>query len=188
MKKFILAIAFIFNLVMPYASFAQNQVSFHLTEHGIYVDEQGNDFMVTPFEGQSAQQIYKQLCVNVSSLYNDPSKVINTVEDASVKIRAFSDDLVRISVLGLKQSLGGYYQLEFRIKDGRVRVSAPIVEETLWMELPTERTFKKEIKKYFKDGVVKEKKQADLIIVEAKMNTIINSILGTIKTEDSDNW
>ena len=113
---------------------------------------------------------------------------MNTVEDASVKIRAFSDDLVRISILGLKQSLGGYYQLEFRIKDGRVRVSAPIVEETLWTNLPTERVFSKEVKKYFKNGVVKDKKQADLIIVEAKMNTIINSILGTIKTEDSDNW
>ena len=60
MKKFILAIAFIFNLVMPYASFAQNQASFHLTEHGIYVDEQSNDFIVIPFEGQSAQQIYKR--------------------------------------------------------------------------------------------------------------------------------
>jgi len=188
MKKFILAIVFIYGLLMPYASLAQNQVSFHLTEKGIYIDEQGNDFVVVPFEGQSAQQIYKTLCVNVSSVYNNPSEVMSTVEDASIKIRAFSNDLIRMSVIGLKQSLGGFYQLEFKIKDGRVRVSAPIVEETLWTDLPTERTFSKEVKKYFKNGVVKEKKQEDLIIVETKMNVVINSILGSNLSEEDNNW
>ena len=175
-------------LLMPVLVNAQDLALFKLNQFGQYTAENGDDYIVIPFEGKTSHQIYQELASNVSSLFNNPSKVMTGVEDASIKIRAFSDDLIRIKILGLAQSLGGYYQLEFKIKDGRVRVSAPMIEETMWIDGPTARTFTKEVKGYFKNGELKEKKAQDYKIVVAKMNAIVNSILGSTKSEEDDNW
>lgn len=175
-------------LLLPAILNAQNMAVFTLNQYGEYQSSEGDDFIIIPFDGKTAHEIYQELASNVGSLYNEPSKVMSTVEDASIKIRAFSNDLIRVSVLGLKSSFGGYYQLEFLIKDGRVRVSAPLIEETLWSGSPTQRSFFKEIKKYFKDGKLKENKESDYTVVVTKMNTIINTILGTTKTKEEKNW
>lgn len=178
----------LFLMLLPLLVSAQDLAIFTLNQYGQYVSADDEDYIVVSFEGKTAHEIYQELATNVSSLYNDPSKVMTGVEDASIKIRAFSDDLIRIKILGLGQSLGGYYQLEFKIKDGRVRVSAPMVEETMWIDGPTFRTFSKEVKGYFKNGELKDKKKEDYSIVVAKMNSIVNSILGSTKSEDDDNW
>ncbi|MDE5596133.1 MAG: hypothetical protein K2I89_11275, partial [Muribaculaceae bacterium] len=146
-------------MMLPILAWGQDFANFVLMPDGTYRTEDGKDFVVIPFEGKTAHQIYQELASNVGSIYNNPSKVMSSVEDASIKIRAFSNDLIRISLLGLGQSLGGYYQLEFRIKDGRVRVSAPIIEETMWIDGPIARTFPKEVKGYFKNGELKDKKK-----------------------------
>ncbi|MBD5216683.1 MAG: hypothetical protein HDS78_09275 [Bacteroidales bacterium] len=185
MKKLL---AFIL-MLLPMIMNAQDLANFILTSDGTYQTEDGKDFVVIPFEGKTAQQIYKELASNVGSTFNDPSKVMSGVENVSIKIRAFSNDLIRISMLGLGQSLGGYYQLEFRIKDGRVRVSAPIIEETLWIKEPTARKFSKEVKGYFKEGELKEKKKKDYDIVVAKINGTINRILHTSALQDeAEDW
>ena len=57
--------------------------------------------MVIPFEGKTAHQIYQELASNVGSTFNDPSKVMSEVEDASIKIRAFSDNLVMAKTVWL---------------------------------------------------------------------------------------
>jgi len=185
MKKLIVMMM----LVLPIMAMAQDLASFVLMPDGTYQTEDGKDFIVVPYEGKTAHQIYQELATNVGSTYNDPSKVMSGVEDASIKIRAFSDDLIRMKLLGLEQSLGGYYQLEFRIKDGRVRVSAPAIEETMWIDGPTNRKFSGEVKKYFKKGELKSGKQQDYNIVVGKMNGIINSILHASTVQDAqDDW
>ena len=55
---------------------AQELVSFKVTPDGNFVSSTGEDFVVVPFEGKNAHQIYQMLASNVGSVYNDPSKVM----------------------------------------------------------------------------------------------------------------
>ena len=185
MKKRFFALLII---LMPFFASSQNLVVFNLNEFAQYKAENGDDFLVVPFDGKSAHEIYNELASNVCSVYNDPSKVMSVVEDTSIKIRAFSDDIIRLHFMGLTQPVGAYYQLEFKIKDGRVRVSAPYVEETLWLKGRENGNFPKAVKGYFKDGKLKEKFAKDYEAVVDKMNAKINFILGITKTAEDDNW
>ncbi len=186
MKKLI-AIAM---MLLPLLAGAQELANFVLLPDGTYQTEDGKDFVVIPLEGKTAHQIYQELASNVGSTFNDPSKVMSGVEDASIKIRAFSDFLWFNKVLGIPHGWGGYYQLEFRIKDGRVRVSAPIVEDIAMDTQPYDKwSYGSKVKKWFKNGVVKEgdKKKYDEIV--AHMNGIINRILYTSTVQDAtEDW
>lgn len=169
---------------------AQDIVLFHVTPTGSFISQNGEDFAVVEFEGKSAHEIFQTLASNASSIYNDPSKVMSTVDDASVKIRAITE-ICKNKGLGI--TIGawlGYYQLEFRIRDGRVRVSAPIIEPYL-----KDSNFKKPDRKYigfvqglFKDGVVKEKKKDEYDALNLKVNSIINMILGSTQSEKEQDW
>lgn len=177
-------------MLLPMVAWGQELVHFVLMSDGTYQTEDGKDFVVVPFDGKTAHQIYQELASNVGSTFNDPSKVMSGVEDASIKIRAFSDFLWFNKVLGIPHSWGGYYQLEFRIKDGRVRVSAPIVEDIAMDTQPYNQwSYGGKVKKWFKNGVVKDgdKKKYDEIV--AHMNGIINRILYTSTAQEAnEDW
>lgn len=179
-------------MLLPTIVEAQGLAKFVLMPNGTYQTEDGKDFIVISFEGKTAHQIYQELTSNVGSTFNDPSKVMSSIEDSFIKIRAFSDDLVRGRFLGLHQSYGGYYQLEFRIKDGRVRISAPIVEDKVGVWVGNQymsNTFSFFVKNHFKDGKLKEKRSKDYNVVVSKMNYIVNRILLTTAIQDTtENW
>ena len=92
MKKFLTLIL----LFCPILVFAQDLVTFKLTPQATFVTASGEDFVVVPFDGKSAHEIYQTLASNVGSVYNAPSKVMNVVEDASIKIRAFSEGTEKV--------------------------------------------------------------------------------------------
>lgn len=182
-------------MMLPMLGGAQELANFVLMPDGTYQTEDGKDFVVIPFEGKTAHQIYQELASNVGSTFNDPSKVMSGVEDASIKIRAYSDNLVMAKPFGYvkDQPYGGYYQLEFKIKDGRVRVSAPIVEENVrFISYDHKRydgVFSKLVSKLFKDGVVQDKKKNIYDSSVSYMNSIINRILYTTTVQDaSEDW
>lgn len=194
MKKFLLFLL----IGLPFFATSQEPVKFYLTDTGNFVSKTGENFIVVPFEGKSSHDIFITLASNIASVYNDPSQVMSTVEDASIKIRAYNDCIFTNKVLMIPRCWAGYYQLEFRIKDGRVRISAPIIENELvnYQLSPTavgggnKREFNKVVKGWFKDGKPKEKEQKNIDYVEAGVDVPINSILGIIgiNSEIDDNW
>ncbi len=191
MKKLIAIVM----MVLPMLAWGQELANFVLMPDGTYQTEDGKDFVVIPFEGKTAHQIYQELASNVGSTFNDPSKVMSGVDDASIKIRAYSDNLVMAKPFGFvkDQPYGGHYQLEFKIRDGRVRVSAPIVEEDVeYISYDHKRydgTFSKLVSKYFKNGVLQEKKKKNYDAMVARMNSIINRILYTSTVQDAnEDW
>lgn len=191
MKKLIAIVM----MLLPMLATAQELANFVLMPDGTYQTEDGKDFVVIPFEGKTAHQIYQELASNVGSTFNDPSKVMSGVEDASIKIRAYSDNLVMAKPFGFVkgQPYGGHYQLEFKIRDGRIRVSAPIVEENVeYISYDHKRydgTFSKLVGKYFKNGVLQEKKKKNYDAMVARMNGIINRILYTSTVQDAnEDW
>lgn len=195
MKKFLTFIL----LVCPILAFAQELVTFKLTPQANFVTASGEDFVVVPFEGKSAHEIYQTLASNVGSVYNDPSKVMSGVDVASIKIRAFCDNIYLQKVMGIPHQWEGYYQLEFRIKDGRVRVSAPIVENDIKCPSLSQNafggntgSFSHIVGKWFKNGQPKEKEQKNIDNIETQMNYPINAILGLVGAASNsnvdDNW
>lgn len=188
MKKLIMTLL----MFLPAFALAQNVVDFVLKPDGTYQTKDGQDFIIVTFEGKNAHQIYQELASNINATYNDPSKVMSGIEDASIKIRAHSDDLIRGKFIGW-QSMGGYYQLEFRIKDGRVRVSAPYIEEEVgfWSNgSHFTNKFKWFVKKHFKGENLKDGKwKENYEIVVYKMNETINRILNVTAVQDTiEEW
>lgn len=191
MKKLLAIMLMLFPAIIN----AQELAKFVLTPNGTYQTKDGKDFVVIPFDGKTAHRIYQELASNVSSTFNSPSKVMSGVEDVSIKIRAYSDNLVMAKPLGFVkvQPYGGYYQLEFRIKDGRVRVSAPIIEDNVeFVSFDNTRyngSFHGFVTKYFKNGKLKDDKRNTYDVIVARMNDVINRILYTSTVQDAiDNW
>ena len=182
-------------LLFPLITGAQELAHFVLMPDGTYKTEDGNDFVVIPFEGKTAHQIFQELASNVGSTFNNPSKVMSTVEDVSIKIRAYSSDIIFGMPFGYAkaQPYGGYYQLEFKIRDGRVRVSAPFVEDELEMfDYQNKRSvhfFRTTVKKLYKNGELLEKKKKYYDYAVNKMNSTINQILYTSTIQDTtEDW
>lgn len=184
-KSFVVFILLFFGLNV----IAQTNICFHVMPDGSFQSEANEDYIVVPFEGKSAQEIYLELATNINSIYNSPKNVMNGVEYSSIKIRAIGGLVYDKSIIGIVSILDAHYQLEFKIKDNRVRVSAPFIEESLSLKtdgLPF-KEYSKVVKGYFKNGKLKEKKQKDYDFLNNQINSIIEKILGLDKAED-DNW
>lgn len=177
-------------MLLPMLAGAQELVNFVLMPDGTYQTEDGKDFVVIPFEGKTAHQLYTMIATNVGSVYNDPSKVMSGVEDVSIKIRAYSPNLCSKKVV-LTHNGGGYYQLEFKFKDERIRISAPYIENKI--EFNTQPAsygyFRDIVSKWYKNGVLKEKNKKDYDAIVSQINTIINAILHISTVQDAtEEW
>ena len=169
---------------------AQTPISFKLTTSGAFASEDGQDYIVVPFEGKNAHQIFQMLCVNVSKLYKEPKQVMSVVDDASISVRGYDPKVTYIKDLLQTFDIGGYYKLDFEIKDGKVKVNAPVIEENLVKSInqARERDFSKMVRSWVKDGAFKEKFAKQVEYTEYVQNTYINAILGTNKPKGADNW
>lgn len=166
---------------------AQTVVSFKLTPNGSFISEEGKDFIIVPFEGKNAHQIFQQLSVNANALYKNPSKVMSVVDDASITIRGYDSKLTYTKFLMEKQWISGYYNLNFQIKDGRVKVAAPIIDEVELNETTNSR-FSWEVEKWFKNGEPQKKAVERIELVENNMNTLINAILNSSNSKAEEDW
>lgn len=184
MKMFYITLLITF--MTSLSCWSQEIVNFKLTPDATFKTDEGEDFVIVSFEGKDAQEIYKLLATNINSMYNNPSKVMHGVEFSSIKIRAIGDLVYDKSIIGIESILQAYYQLEFRIKDGKVRISAPIIEQSLMLrgEFTTFKIFSKVVGDYYKKGVLKEKKKKDYLFVNSKINDIINKIIGSNNEQD----
>lgn len=181
---------------------AQSEVNFILNEDGEYYTENDNQsFQIVYFDGMSSENIYNTLLSNINSIYNDPKIIVSKVNNTSIKIRAIFTDALYCSIYGVVECwVSANYQLEFRIKDGKVRVSAPFIEDgltyqeiTSYENTHTNKTseknsgyfsFRKFVSKQFKNGVVKKKYKKYHDDINNRMNGIINSILNNDVNND----
>lgn len=189
MKKILFLMAALL-FVVTMANAQDKGVEFKLQKNGSFLTEEGKDYEIIQYEGLSAHEIYQKLCTNAGGVYNNPSKVMSNVEDVSIKIRALSTGLVKAK-MGMDK--GAYYQFQIKIKDGRVRVEAPMIEERLngatyndkyiwWHKFP---------EKWLKDDKSKEKHKDKIIWLEINLNSVINGVLGyslVKENKEEDNW
>lgn len=124
MKKILLVIFF---SLINIQCWSQQYVDFKLMPDVSFKTDDGNDYEVVEYPDKNSHEIYQLLTSNITTLYNNPSKVMTSFDETSIKVRALGT-FFYYKALGRKIFLTGYYQLLFKIKEGRVRVSAPFLE------------------------------------------------------------
>ena len=164
-------------------------VEFKLTADGTFHLRDGRNFAVVPFEKKTAHEIYSTLFTNVSEVYRDPKqKVIITIDGSSVNIRAYDP---KLTYQKQGEDLGGYYTLNFEVKDGKVKVDAPVVDEILTRTKDgvREKDFSKLVRSWYQEAALQAKYKDNAQYTESEFNAFINGILtGNFMGDTSDNW
>lgn len=185
MNKFLLVAAFVMTNIVCWS---QQYVDFKLTPDVSFKTDEGNDYEIVMYEGKSAHEIYQLLATNITSLYNNPSKVMTSVDETTIKIRALGTCFY-YTALGRKIFLTGYYQLLFKIKDGKVRVSAPYFENRTENKDGYVVYLDEHVKKMYRKGNLKEKAELEYKYANFTINSIIKSILGlSKKLKEEEDW
>ena len=60
-----------------------------------YITEDGKDYIIIEYPNKSAHEIYEALNSNIVKLFNDAKDVTNGVEDKTLSIRAYTDNLIQ---------------------------------------------------------------------------------------------
>lgn len=122
-RLFMTIVCLMMNLGFVYSQ--EKTVNFILQPDGIMLTNEGKDFQIINYEGESQEIIYNKLLMGVSSIFNDPKTVISKVENQIISISG---------IQGVNWIVGGmlgtvrvdfHYVLEFHIKDNRVKVDSP---------------------------------------------------------------
>lgn len=187
MKKAIL-LFFAFIGTIAYAQETSEKADFTLLPDGSFVtsSDDKKSYIVIPFDGQTDKEIYQKLIVNASLVVNNPSEQVSGVEYSLIKARTKQHLLTHV-LMGLPLSCTGTIIYEFQIKDGRVRVNAPMVEEPCKYGTSDQTCyFSDVVKGYFKKGKLKEKKANEFNQLIDKTNKTINTILGLEAVEKSE--
>lgn len=124
---------------------AQNKVNFKMQSESSFKSEDGKDFIVIPFEGKSSQELYKMVNINVTTQYVSAKNVLNSVENEVISVNGREDGVVtkknknknekkshfnqRKPVEDTRYAFSFRYVLNFRFKDGKIRIDAPVVTE-----------------------------------------------------------
>lgn len=185
MKKFL----FIAVLCLSAVLSVNAQVEFQLTSDGTFHMKDGRNYAVIPFAGKTAHEIYTALFTNASEVFRDPKqKVIITIDGASINIRAYDPKLTYAKE---DEYLGTYYNLNFEVKDGKVKVAAPEVDENLTRSKDgvRDRDFSKLVRSWFQEATIQAKYADNKSYTETQFNAIINGVLtGNIMDDSADNW
>lgn len=116
---------------------------------------------------------------------------MSTVENTSVAIHAFADDILyQKSYLGLKFFYEGTYNLLIEIKDGRVKVNAPSfgMQTGQSETINRTKTAEKILSDFFdKKGRLKENRTIWKSYAEQRINSIYKTLLGIDSTDKTDN-
>ena len=177
-----------------FQAYSQQKIDFHLSQSGKFLTEEGEDFVVIPFESKSAHDIYMEIIQNINSLYKDPKKVLSTVEGQSISIFAMSSPIAYDKIIGITRDGYGYYTIKILIKDNRIRFELPKIDKVSFGSGDQKMTvsYSNIIGDYFdKKGTVKPKREAWVKAIESKMKGICNYIImgcSVEKKKIDDNW
>ena len=194
MKKLLLFFLFANICIFEYA---QGVVSFELKSDATFKTSDGQSYVVIPFEGKTAQELYNLVKSNVMKTYNSPKEVMSENAPTSISIRAIGV-VANPTMLFIPRRLQTYYNLLFQFKDGKIRVDAPAIDvDTKLMDEDNQlnpnvlfslRDWTNKI--YEKDGSIKSKNLSKKQFTENSINSIINKLISEKQSPSTtdENW
>lgn len=177
--------------LMPLICFGQ--INFKLNGNGCFESQDGKDYIVVNCEGKTAHELYDIVRINVGKTYNSPKMVMSVVEDKSIAIFAYVQDIIIEGNFIAKISYECDYNLQFDFKDGKIKIGAPKLGEMAWQKSAIDRMKYDNYsasniisKKFFdKKGKAKKKKIKDIEKIEARFNALLNALVA-IPTANDD--
>lgn len=67
----------------------QGPVRFSLTRTGAFTAPDGTGYVVVPFEGKTAAELYNMVKNNIMSVYKDHKKVMSENENQTISVRGY---------------------------------------------------------------------------------------------------
>lgn len=190
MKKFLLILFFCVSCHT--CLYSQEQVVFKLLPDGSFTSTQGNNYAVVQFENNSAEELFEMVYNNLFNLYKFPESVLRVNKYNTIYVHGYMD-MGKIRIVLLPRALGGYYNLKFSFKDGRIRIDAPTFDNPLIctdgsLDPPAYPSFANYAKSLFKNGKPNSNYVNLITNLENTLNGIINYSLGTLKDSSDDDW
>lgn len=166
------------------SAFAQKPVDFRINTESGFSDINSNQNIVVEFPGKSAAEIYNMMAVNIGELYYAPQELMYGVPGEYISVSCNVADFCKAGTTTWK----GRYKLSFVIKDGKVLVLKPSVQEVSVMRNAStlraeELSFTDFIMGYWYDkaaGKFKSSESDNMKNCESGVNKTINMILGII--------
>lgn len=125
MKKNLLLVI---SLLLAIFAKAQAQSIAYVQASGRMMFEDGKDYAVVQIEG-SQKELHDLIMTNLTRICNNASDNVTSFNDASVSMSAVTKLFTLDLSMGIKQQWDGKIKIDIAIKDGKVRISAPVLSE-----------------------------------------------------------
>ena len=100
---------------------------FKLSVDGLINDTDSKDFVVITAQGKKINDIKSSIVSTLSSMYNNPSKVISTLGDNIINVTATGAFDIANDVGMLYQRYNFTYNIKIEIKDGKIKIDSPSI-------------------------------------------------------------
>lgn len=183
----ILTILFFLNCFISTKVTAQS-VTFEWQPDGSMLTNNGEMYEVIPFDGKSAEELYDNLMVSVSSIYNDPNQTISSVENKLISVYAIHEVVWDCGGILGEVVVNFHYTLKLHIKDAKVKVDAPHFTLLTFSTGGSQSNIEGWVKaqKFFnEDGTPNPKKGKGEFCL--RVNTSFNSLINNIINIENDN-
>jgi len=183
-------------LLIGKVSFAQSTIpKFELKPNGLVGPDSTKNYIVLEAPKISKLDLYKKTLTYLNSIYNNPSKVITSVEGESIIVNGFTE-AVRGPIGFYKYPMS--YNINIQFKDGRMKIEPYIVSlAEVWSKNEPER------KIYINASDSPERAEINCIFMisnktgksfvfneklKAGIESWINAYVAGIAKSYSDNW
>jgi hypothetical protein len=135
-------------LLIPFFAFGQTSFTLKETENFVSINE---DYVVVPFEGKTATELYKSTSNAIQEIWVNPTNVqLGSIEDQFIRI-TFNGGFANFSKFSCNPSCHWGKKLEsiyeFRFKDGKIRIDLIISDDKY--PFPTKDKKNKNILKFY---------------------------------------
>lgn len=183
MKNLILSIL----LICGISSYAQSRSDFHMNEDASFTTSDGKDYIVINAEGKKQRELYNIVMKKATLAYNSAKDVISSVEGEVVNLSGKANNITYFRMIKTCPC-GIDYVVKFQFKDGRIRVSAPVITGGYYMDGSGTFKMKDFIAKWglFKNGELNPKKKDQVEPIEKYFNALIEDVTNVTSTAGED--
>lgn len=202
-------ILFLLIILISPVCFAQvnNSVKFNLSENGVFLSQDGKDYITLEYPNESQSDLYNKFLVAITGTYVSPKDVISKIENQMISVHGYKENALVIPyIFKLKAYYDISYVLKYQFKDGKIRIDAPIITNLYFINSNKGRE-EQNISSFFrfeepkltgnekKDEKKKKlteernvQKQEYMNMLSSTMNDLVNNIITKANNNQSEDW